>query len=579
MKLQLATDLSLPIDAVTQVTLVAGKRGSGKTNTAKRLVEQAIRAGVPVGIIDPADVWWGLKAGRDRSPEGGLAVYVFGGRHQNLPLEPNAGAVLADVLVEQRVSVVMAVREFSNAERARFVTDFAERLIRRNTQPLLLVLEEAHEVIPQNPMREEIRSLGAMLRVIRLGRSSGIGLLEVTQRLAQLHKTATTAADLLFAHRTVGPQDRDALEEWIKYHHGGSYRAQFMEGLPALKTGEAWVWAPDFPEEKPIGLRQLTVLECETFNSHATPKVGVVRSEPKVLAPVDLDRLKVQMAATIERAKAEDPRELRRQIAELRRQLAAKPQPTPAGTPEKVEVPVIGLKQIAALDKLTSKLDSLAMRFEGAASNLREGIGLVQGALIRAIPSDQPTRPFLKRPESRHLPAPLPARTAEPRRAPRGEPGSDVTTDLVKGDRDILTVLAQRGRSMNVRQMAVWAQKAPRTVYNILTHLRQLQCISDNGEGVVAITDAGLRALGAFDLLPRGSELRALYLRTLPKGEATVAGVAFDCFPDPVSVHELAQATGLAERTVYNYLIPLRARCILVGGHRGVKAADELFEE
>jgi len=37
---------------------------------------------------------------------------------------------------------------------------------------------------------------------------------------------------------------------------------------------------------------------------------------------VDLDTLRSKMAATIERAKAEDPRELRRQIAELRKELA-----------------------------------------------------------------------------------------------------------------------------------------------------------------------------------------------------------------------------------------------------------------
>jgi hypothetical protein len=36
--------------------------------------------------------------------------------------------------------------------------------------------------------------------------------------------------------------------------------------------------------------------------------------EPKNLADVDLDALKGQMAATIEKAKADDPRELRKQI-------------------------------------------------------------------------------------------------------------------------------------------------------------------------------------------------------------------------------------------------------------------------
>jgi Cdc6-like AAA superfamily ATPase len=55
-ELRLALDLTLPLDLVTHVTLCAGKRGSGKTNTAKRIVEQAVRSGVPVAVLDPADV-------------------------------------------------------------------------------------------------------------------------------------------------------------------------------------------------------------------------------------------------------------------------------------------------------------------------------------------------------------------------------------------------------------------------------------------------------------------------------------------------------------------------------------------
>lgn len=99
-RLQLASDLWLPADIATAVTLIAGKRGSGKTNTAKRLVEQLHAARVPFGVLDPVDVWWGLKAGRDGSREGGLPIYVFGGKHQDYPLASTGGALMADLFVE-----------------------------------------------------------------------------------------------------------------------------------------------------------------------------------------------------------------------------------------------------------------------------------------------------------------------------------------------------------------------------------------------------------------------------------------------------------------------------------------------
>jgi len=57
----------------------------------------------------------------------------------------------------------------------------------------------------------------------------------------------------------------------------------------------------------------------ETFDSSATPTIGPRPAEPRNLAAVELDELKEQMAATIERAQADDPKELKRRIRDLER--------------------------------------------------------------------------------------------------------------------------------------------------------------------------------------------------------------------------------------------------------------------
>ena len=88
--LHLAKNLTLPLDAVTQTFAIFGKRGSGKTNGATVLVEELLKAHLPVVILDPVDAWWGLKASFDgKGP--GFPVYVFGGAHGDLPLEPSVG--------------------------------------------------------------------------------------------------------------------------------------------------------------------------------------------------------------------------------------------------------------------------------------------------------------------------------------------------------------------------------------------------------------------------------------------------------------------------------------------------------
>jgi hypothetical protein len=322
-KLEISNNLSLPIETATQTTLIVGKRGSGKTNSCVVLAEELYRAKAPFVAIDPADVWWGLKASRDgKGP--GLGVYVFGGRHADLPLEPTAGALMADVLVDDRISAVLSVKHFTVGQRSRFVTDFAKRLLARNTDPVHVFLEEAHEVAPQVPAKrekgdegDEAQMAGAVNRLWKLGRSSGIGGSAITQRPASLSKNVTTQAEILIVHRTIGPQDVAAVREWIKYH--GDSEAILGE-LATLKTGECFLWAPDFPESKPIGLVRVRIRERVTFDSSATPKAGEQRREPKELAVVDLAALNERMKATIERARAEDPRELHARIRELERE-------------------------------------------------------------------------------------------------------------------------------------------------------------------------------------------------------------------------------------------------------------------
>lgn len=392
-KLLLADGLSLPPDVATHVVLIAGKRGSGKTNTAKRLVEQIHKAKVPFGVLDPVDVWWGLKAGRDGTRQGGLEeIYVFGGKHADYPLYPTGGHLMADLFVDHRISAVMEMREWSGADRARFVRDFAQRLLERNTEPFVLVAEEAHDLMPQQAMGEEKGSLGAMLRLVKLGRSGGIGLVELTQRLAALNKTATTQADVLVMHRTTGPQDRKALNDWIAEHHASDdERNAFLKALPELKTGEAFVWAPDFPEDKPLGLQRRRILECETFNSHATPKVGEKRVEPKELTKVDLDRLAKAMAQTVEKAKAEDPAELRKTIATLRKELlgAQKAAPLPAVVTETVEKAVLkdgqfdrAERMVNALGLVSDKISAVLVELKGVTTPIASALSAVSSARV-----------------------------------------------------------------------------------------------------------------------------------------------------------------------------------------------------
>jgi len=106
------------------------------------MAEGIIKAGQPVCIIDPTGAWYGLKSSADgKSP--GLPVYVFGGEHADIPLEPTAGEVLANFMVENRLPVVLDLKLMRKHEQIKFVMTFAEILFHRNREPLMVFIDEA----------------------------------------------------------------------------------------------------------------------------------------------------------------------------------------------------------------------------------------------------------------------------------------------------------------------------------------------------------------------------------------------------------------------------------------------------
>jgi hypothetical protein len=98
-----------------------------------------------------------------------------------------------------------------------------------------------------------------------------------------------------------------------------------------------------------------------TFDSSATPEIGKRAIVPKRLATPDLVKLRERMVVTIEKAKADDPKELRKVIASLRAEIAQRhvgniQQPV-RNTPQKVrEVPAITRKLAKRIEVLGSRM-------------------------------------------------------------------------------------------------------------------------------------------------------------------------------------------------------------------------------
>jgi helicase HerA-like protein len=542
--IRLGHGLVLPLETATETTLIVGKRGGGKSNTAVAMAEEFYRAKIPFAVLDPVDTWYGLKAGKDGTPDSGLGIYVFGGEHADIPLEHTAGSMMADVLVEHRISAVFVIRQFSNRQKAQFVSDFAGQLFKRNREVFHLFCEEAHEVMPQQPYKGEEEMLGRMLKLQKLGRSSGIGLTSITQRPASLNKNATTQAEILIAHRILGPQDMAAVEAWIKYHNVENQKRDVLESLPLLKTGEAWIWAPDFPEQQPIGLQRVKIREAHTFDSRKTPKPGERRTEIKALADVDLEKLRAKMSATIEKAKAEDPKQLRAKITELQRELNLARSVTPTkAEPTIKEVPVLKDKQLAQLETFCTKLMREAERHGSAMSIFWSNLNQVAESLLKAIKSTGQDR----------LPAPLIAHPIiqKPRGAvtsrsvkPSGEPGSEIVVS--RSQQRILNALIWAEgiglAYLDKTQLALLADQSPTSggYFNNLGALRTAGLIEYPGSGAAMLTAAGRAQAHPLDVPTTSAELHEMLFAKLPNSQSRILKVLIACYPKAMSKDALA---------------------------------------
>lgn len=155
MKIKLSSEISFPIDIVTQTVAIVAKRRVGKSFTMKKMVEQLFYAKQQVVIVDPKGDQWGIRSSADGKSKG-LPIMILGGEHGDVPLEANAGEVVAKLVVEERVSVLLDLSMFRKNEVATFMTAFLENIYRLKAKEqyrtaMMLVIDEADAISAPAP--------------------------------------------------------------------------------------------------------------------------------------------------------------------------------------------------------------------------------------------------------------------------------------------------------------------------------------------------------------------------------------------------------------------------------------------
>ncbi|HVB21624.1 MAG TPA: DUF87 domain-containing protein [Ktedonobacteraceae bacterium] len=218
-----------PQTLVGRSIAVLGITGSGKTNTAAVLIEELLSSGLPLTIVDIEGEYWGLK---ER-----FEVLVAGrSEHSELEVGPGNAAKLAEISVTRGISVILDLSDFTQDEAYEFLVQYFTSLwaaCSSSKQPYQIVLEEAHEFIPQGagtPLKQ------ILTRIALRGRKRGLGIILISQRSAKVEKDVLTQASLLFLHKVIHPIDLKVYKDLIPLP---SAEVEIM--IRKLQPGEAIV--------------------------------------------------------------------------------------------------------------------------------------------------------------------------------------------------------------------------------------------------------------------------------------------------------------------------------------------------
>lgn len=576
----------LPAEIAGRRTAVFGISGSGKSNTATVIIEGLLAAGEQVVLIDPKGEGWGLLSLASGKPSN-LDIIIFGEPNGHIEtLAESHGPRIADFVVESGQSVVLSMLGFeSDQSERRFVASFLRQLYRRKSKQAnrirtLVAFEEAHLFVPESAGRgfkgDAAELAGAAQRIVRQGRTFGIGSLVIDQRPQDVAKRVITQCDTIICHQLTHKTDRDALRDWVRGYDRDGEGEKFLEALASLREGEAWIWSPAWLKL----FQRIHVHRRKTFDSGAAPD-GSAAAKTVQRATVDLEKLRGQLAEVVESAKANDPRELKREIERLKKEsdvlaranIASESTAMLNATIDDLRAAVAERDKIiggicSEMTKARALLEKSAEPFDEACSILKDAGSRKLGEFVKHAAKHVTPVALQKQRGSKNVsPVALPAHSRN------GSAGS-----IPKGEAAILTALIQfpEGREREALTVLTTYARSTRDRY---IQLLQAKGYAEAHGNLIVATEAGRAAIPNAQPLPTGESLRNHWIAVLPLGEKTILSRLIDAYPASMSREELTESTGYARSTRDRYLQMMAHKQLFSEPKKGeVRASDLLFD-
>lgn len=280
MKLDIYNRLDFkPEDFIGECVSVLGRRGGGKTNTAARLYE-ALHSHMPATIVDIDGDYWGL---RKQLPNIILAGML---PRADLMLDIEKAPALANYSLNKGVSVILDFDGYDNdgVRDEEWVADYLHtyclalwRAMSRKRTPYMVMVEEAHEFVPQTGGHAKLKRL--MRKMALRGRKRGLSMLFTSQRFANVSKDVLSQSGILFLHHATIPNDQEVYAGLL-----GRKVSEIQKLMKGMANGSGQNYGLLVFDQKKLVTTQMRLRE--TYHSGFTPGFNT----PDIIKlPVDLN--------------------------------------------------------------------------------------------------------------------------------------------------------------------------------------------------------------------------------------------------------------------------------------------------
>jgi len=542
-----AHDVTIDLDILIRTRmLVTASSGGGKSETLRRILEEAVDH-IQCIVIDPEGEFSTL---REKKP------FVLVGEGGETPADIRSAALVATKLLELNASAVCDLYEMKPVtNRHLWVQRFLEAMVNAPKSlwhPVLVVLDEAHVYAPEKGFGESL-ALQSVMDLASLGRKRGFCLIPATQRLSKLSKNVVEPMQNYLVGRTTF-DDQDRACKTFKIPPGKETR-EFSLQLEQLNDGQFFFRGRAFNGD----MLKVQVIRPQT----RPPETGTAMAGRVTPVPAAVKALLPQLADLPQEAekKARTEADLRRDLADAQakiRQLEKQP-----AKPDERKVMEL-MEQITKIQDHVKELETQNRGYQKQMAKARELLVELGKTLEMTLP------PIIK------LSPQQEAALAKSDFGYRGKimfaPGPTLSsngTSLPAGERAVLIVLAQhQGESedgLAREQIGVFSgytKVSTRNAY--LQRLLQKKFVYQSAPGRFVITDEGDAALGDYERLPEGGELRDWWLQRLPEGERRVLEALFGNGKHGRTREQISELTGYDKVSTRNAYIQRLAQKMLI---------------